>query len=73
MTTLSSAQEQMLEEFSNDNTVHEHNGKFLWWGSARVANENDVMTLRHRGFLMSDGNGCFSVTESGRAHARKQE
>jgi hypothetical protein len=45
---LSSAQEQMLVEFSDEKTVHEHNGEFCWWGSARVANENDVMTLRHR-------------------------
>ena len=68
---LSSAAKQMLEEFSNDNTVREHSGEFRWWGSARVANEDDVMTLRHRGFLISDGDGGFSVTESGRAYERK--
>ena len=67
---LSPAAKQMLKEFSCDNTVHEHIDEFVWWGSARVANEDDVMTLRHRGFLISDGTGCFSVTESGRAYAR---
>lgn len=67
---LSFATKQMLEEFSNDNTVHEHSGKFIWWGSARVANEDDVMTLNHRGFIQKD-DGIFYVTESGRAYARK--
>lgn len=68
---LSSTAKQMLEEFSYDNTVHERIDKFVWWGSARVANGDDVMTLRHRGFIQKDY-GIFYVTESGRAYARKQ-
>jgi len=68
---LSSTAKQILEEFSNDNTVHEHSGKFCWWGSARVADEDEIMILSHRGFIISDGDGGFSVTEEGRVYVRK--